>query len=122
MLSDRKLMMIFAEFTAWQNFSAAQLGDAEVEEHAAEAALKMQEAVFAMGRPIAEKVTTIRQAALADGDIQQARERVNRAYAMRKLMAVMHDNCERAVNLISRELSRRIGAGPARGRNASWNP
>jgi hypothetical protein len=121
-LSDRKLMQLFSAFVAWQNFAAVRLTEAEVEEHSAEAALKYQESVFSIARPISEKVTKTRQAAQADEDLQNARQRVDNAYAMRKMSGVMYANCERAALLMSRELSRRIGGGPVQGRNASWNP
>lgn len=115
-------MQTFTAFVAWQNYAAVKLTECEVEEHAAEAALRYQESLFSIGRPINEKVTKTRQAAHADGDLQNARQRVENAYALRKMSAVMYANCERAALLMSRELSRRIGGGPVQGRNASWNP
>lgn len=121
-MGDRALMQLFSRLVSWQNYAAVCQTNAEVEEHAAEAALRYSEAVHAMRQPTAAKVTVTRQKALTDKDVAQARDRVESAYMTRKLHGVMFANCERAANVVSRELSRRIGGGPVQGRNASWNP
>ena len=57
-------------------------------------------------------------------EVDQARQRFLTAYALRKTTAVVYTNCERVVNLISRELTRRVGGRSERidGRNNRWNP
>lgn len=121
-LSDSRLMSLFAEMTAWTNYCATNLARAEVEETRADADLRYEEAVaFSRARPDA-KVTTVRAHAALIEPVGKARQRVTEAYAARKLAAVMYNNCDRIVNLLSRELTRRVGREPVERRNQRWNP
>ena len=122
-LSDPSLMILFSEFTSWLNYAAVRFAEAEVDEERAEATLKYVEATYLVSsQPKMGAVTVAKAGGLIDPAVQTARDRVLDAYALRKMTSVMYGNCERCVNLISRELSRRIGRdGPER-RQQRWTP
>jgi hypothetical protein len=122
-LADKALMILFSEFTSWLNYAAVRFAEAEVEEERAEASLKYAEATqLVAAAPKQGTVTTAKAAGVINPVVQTARDRALDAYALRKMTSVMFGNCERCVNLISRELSRRIGRdGPER-RQQRWNP
>ena len=114
-------MILFGDYVAWQNYAATRFSESEVEEARAEAALKYQEDIVMMGAAQGE-VTRTRAALSAVPEITEARENQMNAYAIRKTTAVVLANCERVVNLISRELSRRIAEAPTERRNTRWTP
>lgn len=116
-------MELFSEYTAWQNYAAVQFAEAEVVEATTEAALRYVEAQ-AMVRDWGskDKVTVAKAEMANEPDVIKARDAVLGAYAKRKLTKVVHDNCERCVALVSRELSRRIGNVGYERRQTRWNP
>jgi len=122
-LNDDVLMTLFSQYTGWMNFAATQLAEAEVTEAKAEAQVKFLEAQGMVKNwdPKA-KVTTIRAELATDPKIEAAKGDVLTAYAARKMTQVVYDNCERSVFVVSRELSRRIGASGVERRNLRWNP
>jgi len=116
-------MQLFVEFTGWQNYAATQFAEAEVEEERAEAKVRYLEAtgmVKAFGGKV--KVTEVRAEIATDPKVVEARGDVLSAYAKRKLTKVIYDNCERSVFVVSRELSRRIGAAGSERRSNRWTP
>lgn len=116
-------MLLFSKFVQWQNYAATDFAQAEVAEARAEARVRYVEAQNMVGNwGATDKVTVARATASTDPEVIQARNDVLTAYAKRKLVAVVYENCERCAALISRELSRRIGAGPTQRRQARWNP
>lgn len=120
---DEELMLLFSKFVQWQNYAATDFAQAEVAEARAEARVRYVEAQNMVGNwGATDKVTVARATASTDPEVIQARNDVLTAYAKRKLVAVVYENCERCAALISRELSRRIGAGPTQRRQARWNP
>lgn len=114
-------MMLFSEFVSWQNYAATKLGEYEVEETRAEAALRYAEDMVMMGA-VKGEIQRTRHTLSTDTQVEQARSRVLQAYALRKTTAVVFANCERVVNLVSRELSRRIASSPTERRQQRWNP
>jgi len=120
-LDEQDLMILFSEYVAWQNFAATRQSEAEVDESRAEGAQRYAEAIVMM-RAVKGEVTIKRAEMAADDDVAQARANVLTAYANRKAAQNVYANCERVVNLISRELSRRIASSPAERRNNRWNP
>ena len=123
-LSDQRLMTLFAEMVSWQNYAATKLAEAEVEETKAEANQRFQENIVMMAAPTTAKVTATRAFMSTVPEVDRARQRFLDAYALRKTTAVVYTNCERVANLISRELTRRVGGRSERidGRNNRWNP
>lgn len=124
MLSDDRLMTLFSEFTAWQNYAATQQADAEVTEAKAEASARFIEAnAMVLGWGGAKDKVTVAKAELAHNpEVERARQDVLNAYAQRKMTQVVFSNCERSVFVVSRELSRRIGNAGNERRNFRWNP
>jgi hypothetical protein len=123
MLDDQYLMIIFTRFTAWQNYSATQLAEAEVVEARAEAHVRFLEAkamVTNWGKD--DKVTVARAEIMISPEVERARQAMLVAYAHRKMTAVIYNNCERNASLVSRELTRRVGREPVERRNFRWNP
>jgi hypothetical protein len=120
-LNDPRLMTLFSEFVAWQNYAATKLGEYEIEETRAEAAQRYAEDLVMMGASKGE-IQRTRHTLSQDKQVEDARNRAIQAYALRKTTAVVFANCERVVNLISRELSRRIATSPTERRNQRWNP
>jgi len=114
-------MQLFSEYVAWQNYAATRLSEAEVDETRAEAAQRYAEDIVMMGATEG-KVLITRASLSADEQVIEARSAVIMAYATRKTTAVVYANCERVVNLVSRELSRRIAQSPTERRNNRWNP
>jgi hypothetical protein len=121
-ISDKKLMTLFSEYTAWQNFAATRLAEAEVEEERAEAAVRYEEAVAMSLAPATAKVTVTRAQTATSKTMQAARDRQLEAYATRKMTQVVFANCERVVALISRELTRRVGREGTDRRMNRWQP
>jgi len=122
-LDDRRLMTLFSEYVSWQNFAATKFSESEIEENRAEAALRYVEASAMVAAPPAKgSVTAAKAQSAMTQPVQDARDRVLDAYALRKMTQVVYTNCERCVNLISRELTRRVGRdGPER-RSNRWTP
>ena len=114
-------MILFSEYVSWQNFAATKLSEAEVEETKAEASQRLEENLIMMGAVKGDVVRT-RATLSAEGRVVKARQRVIEAYATRKMTATVFDNCERVVNLVSRELTRRVSQLPSQRRNDRWNP
>jgi hypothetical protein len=123
-MDDDRLMRAFAHFVAWQNYAASELAIAEVTEAQAEGALKFEEAQHMVTNwsQARDKVTVARAQMALSKRVETARSDVLKAYARRKLAAVVYENCERGANLISRELSRRIGRDAVERRAARWQP
>ena len=122
-LNDPTLMELFSEFTAWQNYAAVNQAEAEVGEATAEANQRFVEAqAMVKGWGAKDKVTVAKAELANDPEVAEARDAVLGAYAKRKLAQVIYANCERCVFVISRELSRRIGAVGYERRSNRWNP
>lgn len=104
-------MRLFSRYTAWLNYAATQLAGAEVDEAEAEAAQKYEESSHMVlnWRGAQDKVTIARAEMALAPKVDKARKLAMSAYASRKMTAVVYANCERCVNLISREVTRRVG-------------
>jgi cell division ATPase FtsA len=122
-MSDDLLMELFARFTAWQNYAAVEMSNAEVGEATADAYVRFVEAqAMVKGWGVKDKVTVAKAEMTNDPEVTEARDRALGAYARRKMTQVIYANCERCVFVISRELSRRIGNVGFERRAARWNP
>lgn len=124
MLSDDRLMSLFSEYTAWQNYAATQQAEAEVAESKAEASVRFIEAQAMVKQwgGAKDKVTVAKAELSIDPEVERARQDVLDAYAKRKMTQVVYSNCERSVFVVSRELSRRIGNAGAERRSMRWSP
>lgn len=117
-VSDALLMEHFSKQLSWQNFFATQVAEAEVIEAEAEAHLKTQEAVVML---TGKKVTEARAERDIDENVVAARNDYLVSKARRKMLQVTMENRERCANLISRELTRRVGREGNQRRNDRWN-
>lgn len=117
-------MKLFSQYVEWQNYAAVQFAEAEVAEARAEANVKFEEATNMVTNwtNAKDKVTVARAEMAMAPEVNKARQDLLVAYAKRKLTAVVYGNCERCAQLVSRELTRRVGASPVERRNLRWNP
>lgn len=114
-------MRIFSEQIAWQNYFATQVVVADAEETEAEAELKTAEAVFMLNHP-GTKLYDARDQRTADEEIAALRLTHRTARAKRKLVSTLMENRERNANLVSRELTRRVGREGVQRRSDKWTP
>lgn len=68
-----------------------------------------------------DRVAVARAERMNDPEVQDAMERVQGAYARRKLVQAMADASDKNVSLISRELTRRVGMEPTERRDRRWS-
>jgi hypothetical protein len=121
-MGDGDLMKLFSEYVAWQNYAATEFAMSEVTEERAEAAYKRlaaQELVLA--NPAKGQVNTAKAGITLSPQVEKAEQERLNAYAARKMTQVVLQNCERCAALISRELSRRIGASGVERRQMRWD-
>lgn len=125
-LSDTKLMSLYNEFMSWVSFAKADYVQAEIAEDRTENDLKISEA-HAMISQWSDKVkgdtvTLAKARRDVDPAVMQAREAHLQARAYRKLVESVFERCERGAQVLSRELSRRIGLAPKEYRQAKYLP
>jgi translation initiation factor 6 (eIF-6) len=110
-LDDNGLMSLFSELTAYGNFVNAQLAIAMVDERESESDLELAESkAIIEAHSLKKELATVTKAKAAlDPEVQKAKTRYKDKYAYRKIIEVMANNIEKNTQLISRELSRRIG-------------
>jgi ADP-ribosylglycohydrolase len=135
MLSDGSLMTMFSKAVAWQNFADSIATEAEVREAELSSELDHAESVAVIGA-WANAGTTVgprggvrsdfsATVAKAQRDtspaVQSLRADHLRAKASRKRAQTVRDNSERIAQLLSRELSRRIGRDPVERRAGRFN-
>lgn len=116
-LSDSTLMTLFTQLTQWANYANVQVAKADIEEDEAEAALAVESAKYVIRSMSEEKITMARLLRDADTEIAELSAKVRQAKAFRKMVTTLFNNTERSANLVSRELSRRIGLAPGQGRS-----
>lgn len=116
-LSDSALMRLFVELTKWAEYLSAQFAVAEVDERYAEAAVDKVRAIkgYDFRKPDAK------QKAYEDPDFEEVNDKFNLAHAYRKMIGVAFANAERNSNLLSRELTRRVGRNDREGRVDRWS-
>lgn len=123
-MDDKALMNLFVRHTRWRGFLSGQQALAEVDERFAEDHLKVLEAkalIRDWGGSKEDRVAVARAERMNDPEVQDAMERVQGAYARRKLVQAMADASDKNVSLISRELTRRVGMEPTERRDRRWS-
>lgn len=125
-LSDADLMSLYAEFMAWLSYAKSELVKAEIDEerHANNCRVLEAEVLITQWSDGAKGDTVTLAKARRDVNpvvIAQQEKHLN-ARAYRKLVESVFDRCERAAQLMSRELSRRIGLSPKESRTAKYLP
>jgi len=115
-LSDAALMSSYNEFMAWVSYAKAEYVQGEMAEERALHVLKMVEAEKLINQWDAEskgdRVTLAKARRDIDPDVVAAQEKLLEARAYRKLVESLFDRCDRGSQVLSRELSRRIGLAP----------
>jgi hypothetical protein len=124
-LSDAALMSSYSEFMAWVSYAKAEMVKAEIDEDRLLNASRMAEATALIGQwsndAKGDRVTLAKARRDTDPKVMKAQEDYRQARAYRKLVESMFDRCERGSQVLSRELSRRIGLAPREGRHAKWS-
>jgi len=106
-MSDRDLMNLFAEFTAWQNFFSTQLAKCEADEIEQAAFLRRAEAK-AQAASEAKTVAMRKAEAQDDPAVARSTDSYVEIKAKKKALAIYMESLERAASLLSRELTRRL--------------
>ena len=119
-LDDSELMTYFRKLTAWANWLASQLALAQVDERYAEERLKKIEAFANIANKGEKNVTTAKALAYEDEDYVEAKDGAQQAYAYRKLVESLYNSVDRDSQLVSRELTRRVGRNDRDNRASRW--
>jgi hypothetical protein len=124
-MSESLLMETYREFMAWVSYAKSELVKAEIDEEREANFLRVLESkvlIEQWGSDVkGDRVTIAKARRDTDKRVvtQQEAHRQSRAY--RKLVESLFDRCERGAQLLSRELTRRVNAGPRDNRNARFN-
>ncbi len=121
--NDDNLMRLFVALTRWTDYLAGQVAMAEVDLRALEAVLSTAENTVLLRDWTGAKedrVTIAKAERANDPVVQEWRQKVDTAWAYRKLMLVIYESTERDAALCSRELSRRTGRESIERRADRW--
>lgn len=125
-LSDTRLMALYNEFMSWVSYAKADYVQAEIDEDRTAHNLKITEARTMIDqwseKTKGDTVTLAKARRDVDPFVVQAQEEHLRARAYRKLVESVFERCERGAQVLSRELSRRIGLAPKESRQAKYLP
>lgn len=125
-LSDNKLMALYNEFMAWVSYAKADYVQAEIAEDRTAHNLKITEARTMIDqwseKTKGDTVTLAKARRDIDPDVVAMQEAHLQARAYRKLVESVFERCERGAQVLSRELSRRIGLAPKERRQAQYLP
>lgn len=109
-------MNLYAEFMAWAVFAKSELVSAEIAEEKAAHSLRVSEATGLINQwgsdAKGDRVTIAKARRDVDPLVIQKQEDCLAKKAYRKLVESTFDRCERSAQVLSRELSRRIGMSP----------
>lgn len=125
LIDDDALMEMFSHAVGWQNFAASVSVEAEIREADCEYEMEKAESeavVAAWSGTSKDRVTVAKAQRALDPKVNDLRQKWLNAKGARKRAQVVRDNCERVVNLVSRELTRRVGRESSDRRQNRWNP
>lgn len=125
-LHDSRLMSLYAEFMSWVSYTKAELVQAEIAEDRKAHILKVTEAktiiLQTSDKMKGDTVTLAKARRDIDPMVLEAQDDYLEARAYRKLVESVFERCERGAQVLSRELSRRIGLAPKESRQAKYLP
>lgn len=124
-MDDPGLMNLFVRHTRWRGYLTGQLALAEVDERYAEdllAKLEAESLIKNWGGTREDRVTLAKAHRANDPDVQEATDKLHLAYARRKLIGALVESSQKNVEVISRELTRRVGQEPTERRERRWTP
>ena len=109
-------MSLYNEFMAWVSYAKADYVQAEIAEERAENDMRVTESMTLIGqwndKTKGDTVTLAKAKRDVDPEVISARNAYSEARAYRKLVESVFERCERGAQVLSRELSRRIGLAP----------
>lgn len=120
-VDDKELMALFGEMLGWTNYHSSRLARAQVEEKYAESVLEVRRASAVLSKK-SRSVTESKAIAEADAEVQDAQQAYLAAYEKRKIEEAAYNNAERLAQLLSRELTRRVGRNDRENRGNRWMP
>jgi hypothetical protein len=110
-LSSEELSQLFSKITAWTDYVAVQVSAAQVDERSIERKLETVSAQLMVTRMTnkasGDRVTAIKAEVSIDPKVLGLAEKLEKAYAYRKMIESIFFNLERDSALVSRELTRR---------------
>jgi hypothetical protein len=125
-LTDDELMDMWALLTKWQDHIAGVLGLCEVDERSRSTIYDLAHAeILAANAPKTRNegsVTVAKAETAQHPQVKDARDKLDMAYARRKVMQMMYENIERDLFILSRELTRREGRYNNEMRGSKWRP
>lgn len=121
-LSDRSLMALLAELSAWTDYAAGIVAEHQIDEERATADLERERAEASLRHGGQKSVTAQKAAAIADPQVRELDDAYQSVRARRRLVEVVRDSAERRAAVVSRELTRRVGRHDREARNSRWNP
>lgn len=124
-LGDDDLMDLYTEFMSWVSYAKAEMVNAEIAEEREANFLRVLEARVLIEQWGAEakgdRVTIAKARRDIDSRVVSQQDEHRQARAYRKLVESVFDRCERGAQLLSRELSRRIGLHSKESRGGRFN-
>ena len=125
-LSDSSLMRLYGEMISWLSYAQSELVKADIDEDFYATALKLAEARTLIDQwgdgSKGDTVTLAKARRDVDPDVVNATQQHLNARAYRKLVGTLYERCERGLQIISRELSRRIAHAPTEHRQQRFIP
>lgn len=125
-LSDNGLMSLYNQFMAWVSYAKAELVQAEIAEDRSAHILKVTESKAIIGqwgeKTKGDTVTLAKARRDVDPEVVVMQEAHLQSRAYRKLVESVFERCERSAQVLSRELSRRIGLSSKEYRQAKYLP
>lgn len=125
-LSDSELMRLYGTYMGWVSYAKAELVKAEIAEDRSSHTLKVTESKAIIGqwseKTKGDTVTLAKARRDIDPDVLEAQDAHLEIRAYRKLVESVFDRCEKGAQVLSRELSRRIGLAPKEYRQAKYLP
>lgn len=115
-LSNSALMDSYSEFMSWVSYAKSELVVAEIAEEKCANDVRVAESMALInqwGSDIkGDRVTIAKARRDIDPKVQEKTQKHLEARAYRKLVESLFERCERSSQVLSRELSRRIGLAP----------
>jgi hypothetical protein len=112
-IGDSELMETYAEFMSWVSYLKGQLVKAEIDEDREANKCRVLEARVLIEQwgsdAKGDRVTIAKARRDVDDRVVSQQESYQTCRAYRKLVEALFESCERGAQLLSRELSRRIG-------------
>ena len=125
-IHDSDLMELYTEFMSWLTYAKSQLVQGEIAEERERNILEyLQSSVLIEqwdNKTKGDLVTMAKAKRDIDARIVDQMQVYTEKRAYRKLVDTVFDRCERGAQVVSRELSRRIGLGPKEARQARFVP